>query len=82
MYAGKIAREFPSRRNHVTTILDEATLIDPQNVRAYFVGDGRVESIIDVETGLVKATLLDHVSNELSQEFDKLIDIEFSEEAA
>ena len=82
MYAGKIARNFPARRSRVTALLDEATLIDPANVRAYFVSDGRVESIIDTETELVRATLLDEVSNELSQEFGHLLDIEFEEAAA
>ena len=82
MYAGKIARDFPARQSRVTAILDEATLIDPANVRAYFVSEGRVESILDSETELVRATLLDEVSNELAQEFEKLLDVEFSEEAA
>lgn len=79
MYAGKIARDFPDKRSHVTTVLGEDMLIDPTDVRAYFVSDGRIKSIIDPETGLVNAALLDSVSGELAEEFDKLVDIEYDE---
>ena len=79
MYAGKIAHEYPDKRDRVTSVLGEDMLIDPADVRAYFVSDGRIKSIIDPETGLVNAARLDSVSGALAEEFDRLVDIEFEE---
>ncbi len=79
MYAGKIAHDFPDKRSRVASVLGEDMLLDPADVRAYFVSDGRIKSIIDAETGLVNAAKLDSVSGELAQEFDKLVDIEYEE---
>lgn len=82
MYGEQIARERPDKRVQISEILGEATLIAPENVRAYAFGDGKVQSIIDENTGLVKATMLDEVSNELAKEFNALLDIAFEEQAA
>lgn len=82
MYGAQIAQEVPEKRSRVTQILDDAALVDPANVRAYAFGDGGVESIIDKKTGLVRATMLDGVSNELAKEFGALLDVAFEEMAA
>jgi len=79
MYAGKIAHEYTDKRDRVTSVLGKDMLINPADVRAYFVSDGRIKSIIDPETGLVNAARLDSVSGALAEEFDRLVDIEFEE---
>lgn len=82
MYGEQVSRQWPGKRRQVMQILGNTSFIDPANVRAYAFSDGRIRSIISEETGLVKATVLDSVSNELAKEFDALVDIEFAEEAA
>lgn len=82
MYGAQIAQQSPDKRAHVTRILGDAALVAPANVRAYAFGDGKIESIIDADTGLVKATVLDSVSNDLAREFEALVDVEFEEKAA
>ena len=77
MYGGKIVREKPRRRKAVTNVLGTSGLVDPSKVRAYALEDGRTRPIIDPETELVQATLIDRVSGDLASEFEKLVDIEF-----
>lgn len=81
MYGGKIAREDSTAKGKVTKIFGEAVLIDPIYVRAYMMSDGSVKGIIDSETELVKATILDNVSGDLAQEFETLVDIQFGDDA-
>lgn len=82
MYGAQLAAQSPDKRVRVARVLGDAALVPAENVRAYAFGDGQVHSIIDGETGLVRATMLDSVSNELAKEFEALVDIEFEELAA
>ena len=82
MYGEQIARSKPLSRERVAQILGETRLIDPANVRAYEFGNGRIKSIIDGETQLIDAAVLDQVSNELAAEFAKLVDIAYEEQVA
>lgn len=82
MYGEQIARHKPEKRDQVKTVLGGAALIAPANVRAYSFINGRVQSIIDGETKLVEAAVLDEVSNELASEFEALVDISYEEQAA
>jgi len=46
-------------------------------VIAYTIKDGVLESIMDAETGLINAEAIDGVSEVISEQFSKLLDIEF-----
>jgi len=78
----QLAAQSPDKRSRVAQVLGDAALVPAENVRAYAFGDGLHLSIIDADTGLVRATVLDSVSNELAKEFKALVDIEFEEMAA
>lgn len=82
MYAGRIVEKSPDKRKQVTKVIEETAIIPPSHVRAYFFENGTVRSIIDPETQLIEAVQLDNVSDELSQEFGHLMDIEYQEVAA
>ncbi len=79
MYAEQIVKASPDKKQLVTEILGNASLIDATDVKAYAFGNG-VKSIMDLESGLVKASTLDGVSNELAKEFGHLVDIFFEDE--
>lgn len=79
MYGAKISFEHPDKRSAVLRLLDEDVLIAPQHVSAYAFGDGKVRSIIDTETGLVQATVLDRVSGEIAHEFERLMSLDSAE---
>jgi len=80
MYGAQLAAQSADKRSRVAQVLGDAALVPAENVRAYAFGDGQVQSIIDPETHLVRATVLDSVSNELAKEFGDLLDIEFEDE--
>lgn len=80
MYGAQLAAQSPDKRSRIAQVLGDAALVPAENVRAYAFGEGQVQSIIDAETSLVRATVLDSVSNELAKEFGDLLDIEFEDE--
>jgi hypothetical protein len=82
MYGGKIAAEHPDEREAVNDLLGSAVLIDPERVGAYSMEHGGARFIIDRETRLVEATLIDRVSGDLAREFENLVAIEFGGESA
>jgi hypothetical protein len=65
----------------VIGLFNPDVLIDPEKVAAYSMENGRARSIIDPETQLVEATLIDKVSGELAREFEQLVAIEFGGDA-
>jgi hypothetical protein len=82
MYGGKIAQENLDKRDEVLRLLGRNVLIDPEKVAAYAMENGGARSIIDPETQLVEATLIDRVSGDLAREFEQLVSIEFGGDAA
>jgi hypothetical protein len=81
MYGGRIVREHPEKRQEVFEVIGSDVLIDPEKVGAYTVENGGAATIIDPETKLVEATLIDRVSGELAREFEQLVAIEFGGDA-
>jgi AAA15 family ATPase/GTPase len=76
MYAAKIIDLNAKRRNAVRDALGDDVVIPSNNVSAYSFNEGKATSIIDQETSLVKASILDNVSNELAREFEQLMAID------
>jgi hypothetical protein len=82
MYGGKIASQDPDKLKDVLGLLGPDVLIAPEKVAAYSLEDGGARDIIDPETKLVEATLIDRVSGDLAREFEQLVSIEFGGETA
>lgn len=82
MYGGKIARENGTKAEEVFDLLGRNVLIDPKKVGAYSLESGAARSIIDQETQLVEASLIDRVSGELAREFEQLVEIDFGGDRA
>lgn len=61
----KIAHHVPKTR-----------FLNPNEVAVYSLENGYCKSIIDEETGLIDASIIDEVSNELAIQFDELLDLE------
>lgn len=59
----------------LSTIVPEAAWLKPDQLRAYAIRDGRTESILD-EDGLLSGSYLDEISNDISAEFLKLLELE------
>lgn len=82
MYGGKITNDNPEKRDEVLSLLGPDVLVDPEKVGAYSMENGGARFIIDPETKLVEATLIDGVSGDLAREFEQLVSIDFGGETA
>lgn len=56
-------------------IVPKSEIIKPNEVNAFAMKDGKVINLIDEETGLISADLLDQVSEEIAVQFDELLDL-------
>ncbi|HCC51349.1 MAG TPA: hypothetical protein DEQ30_04260 [Porphyromonadaceae bacterium] len=63
-------------KQKVCTIISEQNWINYDEVRAYFVSDGMVTSILDDEIKQIKAETIDEVSNILNKEYEDLLEID------
>lgn len=75
MHAYNVGQKNPEK---VREIVNEHSWIDPKKVNAYMltVANG-AERIIDDELGMIKAEMIDGVSDKLNEDYDKLLDIEY-----
>lgn len=56
-------------------IVPEFEVLKPGELNAYAFEDGGVTSLIDDETGLISADMLDQVSEEIAVQFEELLDL-------
>ncbi|WP_099533928.1 AAA family ATPase [Limnothrix sp. PR1529] len=62
--------------DQVLEVMPASQVLDPDDVAAYHVVDGHAHNIIDPETQLIDAQIIDSISEELAIQFDQLLDIE------
>ena len=61
--------------------IQSSEIISIDKISAYSLSNGECNDIIDLESNLIDAKILDSVSEDISTEFDRLLDIEFDAEA-
>lgn len=77
LQAGILAKDSsPNKLNQITDIVPKSRFLSPDEVAVYSLSDGKCDSIISSETGLIDAEIIDSVSEELAIEFDDLLEIE------
>ncbi len=74
LQAGQLLEKGVNERKLFKTV-PEFEILKPGELNAYAFQDGGVMSLIDEETGLISADLLDQVSEEIAVQFDELLDI-------
>lgn len=74
--AGQAARSNPQLREDIAKIVPEQYWIEGGNFKAYAIEDGKLKSILN-ESGFVEGNYLDQVSETISDEFDRLIKLEY-----
>ncbi len=74
LQAGKLygAADPPTKRK-LNQILPESNSFKPGEVAFYALEDGHAKSILDPETGLIDATAIDQVSDDIAVQFDELL---------
>ncbi len=60
----------------ISRLIPKTRFLNPDEVAVYSLENGYCQSIIDPETGLINANMIDEVSNELAIQFDGLLDLE------
>jgi hypothetical protein len=60
---------------HLEEVVPRYKALFPPDVSAYVLKDGKCNSIICSETGLIDAAIIDSVSDDLAIEFDKLLNL-------
>ena len=66
-------------KKQLFTIVDEDQILDINDISAYMLQHGKLENIIDQETQLINATLIDEISDEIGYTFDQLLALEIEE---
>jgi predicted ATPase len=77
--AGAIEQEIENKED-LYRIVPQHQILKPNTVNAYEFRDGKVESLIDPETGFIVAERLDAVSEALAIQFDQLLDLKYAVE--
>lgn len=81
--AGRLAAEKPEKAKEINKIVSKEEWIHPDDFSAYALNRGKkknMKNIMNTKSGLISASLIDNVSEEIAIEFDKLLDIEFGDE--
>ena len=75
IFAYKVAHEVPEMADEVEKIIPREQWLNPDDVVAYYVGDGMVKSIMEDEVGLIGENELDAISEDIAGERDDLFRI-------
>ena len=74
--AGLLYEELPEEsRKELELIIPKHKALSSERMQVYSLESGYCRSIISEETGLIDATIIDQVSDDLSIEFDQLLDL-------
>jgi predicted ATPase len=75
--AGNLVKQNPGLKDALCKEVPESMHINIERFSAYSLKDGRVENIIDRETNLISADVIDGVSESIMETFNALLDLEF-----
>ncbi len=70
----------PEKEKEISKVVNKNKWVCFEDVSAYFLEDGKLTDIMDYENRLIKAEEIDRVSDEIVEEYNKLLDIEFGDE--
>jgi AAA domain, putative AbiEii toxin, Type IV TA system len=77
--ASQVAAAKPDLKEDVAKLVPEQYWVKSDDLKAYCIQDGNIESIMDTETGLISANYLDSVSETIGVEFDELLRLGYVE---
>ena len=74
--AGQIIDKNPEKIEQVERYIHSHEILSIHNVSAYALENGRCRTMLDKETGLIDAEILDSVSGKINSEFDNLLNVQ------
>lgn len=75
--AGSVVKSHPERAEQVYQIVPKEEVLDISHVSAYTLEMGKAFDMVDYKNGLIDASLIDAVSEEISMEFDQILDLKY-----
>lgn len=76
LYAYTTAKKNKNEIDKITNVIPKESWLNPKDCNVYSVANGTAKSIFNKRTGLIKENEIDQISDEISDEFDALMDIE------
>ena len=71
--AAQVVAVKPELKDEVAKLIPEQYWVKSSEFKAYCIQDGKLETIMDAETGLISGNYLDSVSETIGVEFDELL---------
>jgi len=75
LYATYVVAANPTAYQEVQQVIPKICWLNPETFNAYMLKDGRCQSIINKELGLIGQNFLDEISEELGDEFNELYEL-------
>lgn len=66
-------------KNKVSKIISEDKWLNFEKVSCYLISEGKAKNIMNKETKLIDANIIDEISNEIASQFSSLLELEFDE---
>lgn len=78
--AGQIIDENQKKREQVESYIHSQEILSIRNASAYALEKGSCHTMLDKETGLIDAEMLDGISEKINLEFDNLLNIQYGDQ--
>jgi hypothetical protein len=77
LYASAVGTAYQEANERARRVVDSDLWINSDSITVYMLKNGRSEDIMDRDVMMIKAELIDAVSSELNDEYDKLQELEY-----
>ncbi|AEK24448.1 AAA family ATPase [Capnocytophaga canimorsus] len=77
LLAGELASLKPERKGDIDEVVSDRYWLTMKQIGVYFIQDGILKSAMDEEEKMIDGNFLDAISEEISEEFSKLLDIQY-----
>lgn len=77
--AGNVVKKHPELKEEVEKIIPAQYHLNYEDVRVYFVADGKARLIMNEEYQSIDVSELDEVSEDLNADFEKLLDLKYQD---
>lgn len=80
LLAGEIAKSKPDKKEEINKIIPKEYWLTMEQIGVFFIENGVVKSAFYEDENLINGDYLDSLSNEINEEFSKLLDIKYEED--
>ena len=78
--AGEVAKGKPEEAKNISKIVKKDYWLNYEDVGVYYINKGKAKNLMNKTNRMIDATAIDDVSDVLDVAFNKLLDIQYSEQ--